>query len=347
MNRREKIESSQALPADFVIPEHHNRLARAPTLSLQHPPMQYQSSNRVTRRLNTRVLLQFAWRRLALQGMQWLLICVAVEAAATPLSPCARAVLTAVPLLFVLLIGGLSCMVAQTVIHACAHAGSFSGSSRLDRLIGNILGSENLINFTSYAVLHVIGHHRHTNGPLDPNHIRPNESWLHYVCHLYFRNLSLAWRFSAAELACYLNGRTNVLDSVPGSPLPHGSRRFIEFCSAHAIAFFIVGSVVIGIVGAWLLRGVQGVCLVFLLWLIPVIFGHILIADFGYRTHVNLPRRVIPYDGADSRSFEKGWVYAILNYFTFDFYASHCVHHFYPKRTIWARCSEPGEGVRQ
>jgi fatty acid desaturase len=155
--------------------------------------------------------------------------------------------------------------VGQIVIHNCVH-GSLFHRRTLNRLVGTVLCSIQLMHFEGWKAAHM-RHHKYANGEGDPH--RVDRPLLPYIITHYFRIAQAVWQPT-------------------------------RFCIAISPPLILAGTVI-----AWQAsvgHAARGVAWFALFWLIPTMASQALIAHFNYMTHVGLP----PGWGRDTRSFSHG-----------------------------------------
>jgi fatty acid desaturase len=171
----------------------------------------------------------------------------------------------------------------QIAIHNCVHASMFRRRG-LNRAVGTVLCSMQLVHFDGWRVAHM-QHHRAPNTEIDPHRI--DRPLLAYLLTHYFRIARVVWqprRFYAATLPPTLLA---IAIAVWQWRTGHGAR------------------------GVWW-------CLLF--WLVPTIVSHLLVAHFNYVTHEGLPAG----RGQDTRSLSRGmWKVINLLTFNFYLHAEH------------------------
>jgi fatty acid desaturase len=187
----------------------------------------------------------------------------------------------------------LSCLFyfGQVIIHNCVHANQFQSRS-LNKLVGGVICSLHLVHFEGWRIAHMM-HHKHTNMEGDPH--RVDRPLVPYLFTHYFRIARAVWE----------------------------PRRFFLVITppvATAIAV-IAWQAAIGHAG-------RGITLVGMLWIVPLIASHLLVAHFNYATHVGLP----PGRGRDTRNLSTG-IYSILNRLMLNFYL-HAEHHRRPSQAV-------------
>lgn len=171
----------------------------------------------------------------------------------------------------------------QIVIHNCVHASLFRMRS-LNKLVGTILCSIQLMHFEGWKVAHM-RHHKFTNGEGDPHRI--DRPLLPYIVTHYFRIARSVWQ--STRFAC----------AVAPPLLAAGGLILWQVSSGHAA------------------RGFEWVALY---WLVPTIGSHVLVAHFNYITHAGLPTGF----GVDTRSFSRGlWRIVNLLSFNFYLHEEH------------------------
>jgi len=171
----------------------------------------------------------------------------------------------------------------QIAIHNCVHGILFRSRS-LNKLVGNILSSIQLMHFEGWKVAHM-QHHKYANSERDPH--RVDRSLLPYVVTHYFRIARAVWQ--------------------PG-----------RFFAAIVPPLLVAGGIIVW--QALLGYGARGAGWVLLFWLVPVVASHLLVAHFNYITHAGLPAGF----GQDTRSFSHGlWRVVNLASFNFYLHAEH------------------------
>lgn len=171
----------------------------------------------------------------------------------------------------------------QIAIHNCVHCTLFR-SRFLNKLVGNILSSMQLMHFEGWKVAHM-QHHKYANSELDPHRVdRPLFS---YIFSHYFRIARAVWE--------------------PG-----------RFFAAIAPPLLVAGGIIVWQASLGYLA--RGVAWVLLYWLAPLVVSHVLVAHFNYITHAGLPAGF----GRDTRSFSAGlWRFVNLASFNFYLHAEH------------------------
>lgn len=211
---------------------------------------------------------------------------------------------------------------SHIVIHACSHR-ALSGRAAIDRLVGNMLCVPNFHSFEGWAGLHYL-HHRYTNDPArDPAYVLPGERWLHYAVTALIRMARHTARPEYRRMIASQRGQK------VGAP---GRAAWLRDCWAQVTG---LGALLLVLGLAFVLGGAAGLRCPILFWIIPWVIGQALMADFNWRTHVDLPvhQGPEPYAAQDTRSYREG-VWKLFNAVTFGFYR-HAEHHINPSVCLW------------
>lgn len=166
---------------------------------------------------------------------------------------------------FTFLLACYATFLAHIVVHMCAHR-SLGRHAGFNRLVGNLLSTVHLMNFSGWHAAHML-HHRYTNTERDPHRVDcslPKYLLLHYI-----------------KISKPVWDMRRFLFSV-GPPL--------------AVWLSILAY------GVSQGRGLEFLQASLLYWLIPVAVSHMLMAHFNYVTHVGKPIG----RGQDTRSLDRG-----------------------------------------
>jgi fatty acid desaturase len=228
------------------------------------------------------------------------------------------------------------------VIHCCAH-NNLTRWNWLNRGIGEVLSIVNFFPFEDFRALHRL-HHGRTNIPgADPHYIRPGEGWLHYVATHYVRLIRFTYTPLYRKTMFARQWKDVDLDSKAARRRDRFAKLIGRTGRVHyPFPFNILASwtgyvtVSTGL-SIWVL-GPTGPLYLLAFWVAPWAIGQILVADFNYRGHVDLPERkeCRPYQGQDTRSYYAG-IWKLINTLTFGFY-HHREHHIDSTQCLFAPC---------
>lgn len=195
------------------------------------------------------------------------------------------------------LLGGLFlvscyvCCLSHVAIHNCVHR-TLTGHKDWDRRLGFFLAAVQLTHFEGWRSAHLM-HHRFTNQEQDPH--RVDRPLIPYLLTHYWRITRSVW-----------------------NPAQHVRALLPPLAVAGAV---VAWQAAVGEPG-------RGLLAVGVLWLAPVIIGHLWVAHFNYITHVGLPTQ----RGENTRDLTGG-LWPLINRLTFNFYL-HKQHHLRPSEPI-------------